>query len=434
LFEQPSTGERAVIVHLYLDGHEAGDDLAEFHELAQSAGAIIVATVTGRRETADAKFFAGAGKVEELRDTILKQSVDVVLFNHTLSPSQERNLEKFLQCRVLDRTGLILEIFAQRANTFEGKLQVELAQLRHLSTRLVRGWTHLERQKGGIGLRGGPGETQLEIDRRLIKKRLTLLAQKLERVRTQRGEGRRARRKAGLPAISLVGYTNAGKSTLFNRLTNSTVYAANRLFATLDPTWRRLEISGLGPVIVSDTVGFIRHLPHDLVAAFRATLEEVCEADLLLHVIDCSSPTREENTEQVIRVLSEIGADGVPRIEVHNKIDLVPGLKPSVLRDQGGLRQQVWLSASTGEGMDLLKQVIGEHFVGRDRVPCWLRLPVTAARLRAHLYALNAVLNETSDGHGAWLLEVALPKIRLERLCHLEGLECPWVAASGEAP
>jgi GTP-binding protein HflX len=433
LFERPANGGRAVIVHFHLGGQDTEEDLREFRELVLSSGTDVVATVTARRETPDVRTFAGAGKVEEIRDTLQREGGDVVLFNHDLSPVQERNLERSLRCRVGDRTGVILNIFAQRANSFEGKLQVEMAQLRHLSTRLVRGWTHLERQKGGIGLRGGPGETQLEIDRRLLKRRMMHLNEKIERVRQQRGQGRRARQKAGLPAISVIGYTNAGKSTLFNRLTSSTVYAADRLFATLDPTLRRLEISGLGPVILSDTVGFIRHLPHDLVAAFRATLEAVSESDLLVHVIDASSPEREEKVEQVNGVLAEIGAAEVPRIEVYNKIDLIPDFKPTSQRDQAGRVRQVWVSAATGEGMKLLTEAIATHF-NLDQAPRWLRLPMTAGRLRARLYSLNAVLNEATDGDGTWLLQVELSKTRLDRLSHLEGFDGQWVAASGQAP
>jgi GTP-binding protein HflX len=273
----------------------------------------------------------------------------------------------------------------------------------------------------------------LEIDRRLLKRRMLYLNEKIERVRRQRGQGRHARRRAGLPTISVIGYTNAGKSTLFNRLTNSTVYTADRLFATLDPTLRRLEIPGLGPVIISDTVGFIRHLPHDLVAAFRATLEAVSESDLLIHVIDASSPAREEKVDQVNRVLSEIGASEVPQIAVHNKIDLISDFKPTSQMDQEGRVRQVWVSAATGEGMELLTAAIATYFC-QDQAPRWLRLPATAGRLRARLYALNAVLNEAMDGSGAWLLQVELSKTRLEQLRHLEGFDCHWVAASGQAP
>jgi GTP-binding protein HflX len=292
LFDRPQSGERAVLVHLDLKQESEREDLEEFRDLALSAGAQPVASVSSARRTPDAKYFVGSGKAEEIRQVVMAEEADLVLVNHGLSPAQERNLEKLLQCRVLDRTGLILDIFAQRARSHEGKLQVELAQLRHLSTRLVRGWTHLERQKGGIGLRG-PGETQLETDRRLLNERIKALHKRLDKVRKQREQGRRSRQRAEVPTVSLVGYTNAGKSTLFNTLTAGGVYAADQLFATLDPTLRRLEVEPNNPLILADTVGFIRHLPHDLVEAFQSTLQETREADLLLHVIDAADPERE---------------------------------------------------------------------------------------------------------------------------------------------
>ncbi len=336
------------------------EELDEFRELAASAGADAVAIITAARKTPDARYFVGSGKAEEIRLCVESMKVDVVLFNHELSPGQERNLEQLLQCRVLDRVGLILDIFAQRAQSFEGKLQVELAQLQHLSTRLVRGWTHLERQRGGIGLRG-PGETQLETDRRLIGARIKQLNKRLTKVGGQRDERRKARRKAAVHTVSLVGYTNAGKSTLFNRLTGATVYAADQLFATLDPTLRRVDLPGAEAIVLADTVGFIRHLPHDLVAAFRSTLEETCEAALLLHVIDASNDNRHDCIEQVNAVLKEIGADDIPRIEVYNKIDLLNDCEPHNDRDAQGRVQRVWVSASTGAGMDLLRQALAEY-------------------------------------------------------------------------
>ncbi|HEY0635755.1 MAG TPA: ribosome rescue GTPase HflX, partial [Gammaproteobacteria bacterium] len=319
MFERPKSGERALLVHLDFRQEGEQEDLDEFRDLALSAGAEPVAVVTGARQTPDPKYFIGSGKAEEIRRQVEQDEVELVLVNHALSPAQERNLERLLQCRVLDRTGLILDIFAQRARSHEGKLQVELAQLKHLATRLVRGWTHLERQKGGIGLRG-PGETQLETDRRLLAERIKTLNRRLEKVLLQREQGRKARQRAEIPTVSLVGYTNAGKSTLFNRLTSEGVYAADQLFATLDPTLRRLQLPNGNNCIVADTVGFIRHLPHDLVAAFRATLQESREADLLLHVVDASDPERDAKRHQVNEVLREIGAAEVPQIEVYNKI------------------------------------------------------------------------------------------------------------------
>lgn len=377
MFERPRSGERAVLVHLYFPKEGEREELAELHELARSAGATVTATVTGTRKAPDPKYFAGSGKAEEIRAVVARERAELVLFNHPLTPAQERNLERLLQCRVLDRTGLILDIFAQRASTYEGKLQVELAQLQHVATRLVRGWTHLERQKGGIGLRG-PGETQLETDRRLIGARIKQINKRLEKVRTQRRQGRRARRKAELFSVSLVGYTNTGKSTLFNRLTGASVYAANQLFATLDPTVRRVELGPGASLTVADTVGFIRHLPHDLVASFRSTLEETREADLLLHVIDAHDANRHAHCEQVNQVLREIGAQDVPQIEIYNKIDLLPDTAPHMdvpvsreagcrerpphmERDEQGRARRVWLSAVTGAGIDLLRQALREH-------------------------------------------------------------------------
>jgi len=314
-FERHGGGERAILVHLEGQSPEAREAPQEFRELALSAGADIVAFANVARHQPTAKFLIGSGKVEEFRGLVKAEQADLVIFNHTLTPSQERNLERIFECRVLDRTGLILDIFAQRARTHEGKLQVELAQLEHMSTRLVRGWTHLERQKGGIGLRG-PGETQLETDRRLLRIRLRQIKGRLEKVRSQREQARRGRKRADIPSVSLVGYTNAGKSTLFNALTQSEVYAADQLFATLDPTLRRLELDDVGPVVLADTVGFIRHLPHKLVEAFRATLEESSNSDLLLHVIDAHEPERMEQIEQVMAVLGEMGAEGLPILEV----------------------------------------------------------------------------------------------------------------------
>lgn len=419
-FERPGGGERAILVHLDGQDPAAREDPQEFQELARSAGAEAVGFVNVPRHQPSAKFLIGSGKVEELHDLVKDGEAELVIFNHTLTPSQERNLERALECRVLDRTGLILDIFAQRARTHEGKLQVELAQLEHMSTRLVRGWTHLERQKGGIGLRG-PGETQLETDRRLLRVRIRQIKQRLEKVRGQREQARRGRRRADIPSVSLVGYTNAGKSTLFNALTESDVYAANQLFATLDPTLRRLELDDIGPVILADTVGFIRHLPHKLVESFRATLEESSNADLLLHVIDAHEPERDQQIEQVLAVLAEIGANELPMLEIYNKLDLMDGIEPQIQRDADGRPQRVWVSARDGLGMGLVRQAISE-LLGNDLFVGTLCLPQSLGRLRAQFFELSAVQRETHDEEGGSLLEVRLPRIELNRLISREGL------------
>ncbi len=420
-FERHEGGERAILVHLEGQDSEASEDPQEFQELAMSAGADMVAFFRVPSSRLTAKFLIGSGKVEELRDQVKAIEADLVIFNHTLTPSQERNLERAFECRVLDRTGLILDIFAQRARTHEGKLQVELAQLDHMSTRLVRGWTHLERQKGGIGLRG-PGETQLETDRRLLRVRIRQIKQKLEKVRSQREQARRGRKRADIPSVSLVGYTNAGKSTLFNALTTSEVYAADQLFATLDPTLRRLELDDLGPIVLADTVGFIRHLPHKLVEAFRATLEESSNSDLLLHVIDAHEPERMAQIEQVQAVLQEIGASELPMLEVYNKLDLLEGVEPQIQRDGDGKPVRVWLSAREGRGLELLRQAVAE-LLGEDLFVATLQLPQRLGRLRAQFFALGAVQSEEHDESGHSLLAVRLPRVELNRLVSREGLE-----------
>lgn len=406
MFERPDVGERAVLVHIEFSSHGESEDLGEFGELVTSAGVEAVATVTGSRNQPSTRFFIGKGKLEEVRLAVEESGADVVLFNHALSPSQERNVERELKCRVLDRTGVILDIFAQRARTHEGKLQVELAQLEHMSTRLIRGWTHLERQKGGIGLRG-PGETQLETDRRLLRARIKSIHQRLEKVRRQRDQGRRARKRADIPTVSLVGYTNAGKSTLFNHITTSSVYAADQLFATLDPTLRRLELPDIGPVVVADTVGFIRHLPHKLVEAFRATLEETSEASLLLHVVDCYDDRRDENMAQVEDVLLEIGAHEVPVLQVFNKIDLLTDFKPRVERNEEGVPVRVWVSAVTGAGIPELFDAIVER-LAEDVIHQFVILGPADAKLRALLHQSGSVLSEQQHDTGDTVVEVRI--------------------------
>ncbi|MDN6319466.1 MAG: GTPase HflX [Marinobacter sp.] len=406
MFDRPDVGERAILVHIDFSSHDGTEDPDEFRELVSSAGVEAVGTVTGTRKQPSPRLFVGEGKLEEIRDAIVLHDADVVLFNHALSPSQERNVERELKCRVLDRTGVILDIFAQRARTHEGKLQVELAQLDHMSTRLIRGWTHLERQGGGIGLRG-PGETQLETDRRLLRERIKSIHKRLSKVRRQRDQGRRARKRADIPSVSLVGYTNAGKSTLFNRVTNSSVYAADQLFATLDPTLRRLELPDIGPVVMADTVGFIRHLPHKLVEAFRATLQETTEASLLLHIVDSQDSRRDENIDQVEGVLSEIGADEIPVLQVFNKIDLLDNFSPRVDRNEQGLPVRAWVSAVSGEGLDGLYDAIVER-LAEDVVHYFVLLGPTDGKLRALLHEAGSVLSEEHRETGETVLETRL--------------------------
>ncbi|WP_455221402.1 ribosome rescue GTPase HflX [Kaarinaea lacus] len=421
MFDRPQNGERAVLVYANFSSRLSDEEIEEFRELTKSAGVEPVAMVTSARKIQDPRYLIGESKAEEIRRAIAATEADVVLVDYTLTPSQERNLEKFLQCRVLDRTGLILDIFAQRATTHEGRLQVELAQLQHLSTRLVRGWTHLERQKGGIGLRG-PGETQLETDRRLIGIRIKQLKKRLEKVHKRRQQGRRARKSAEIPTVSLVGYTNAGKSILFNRLTAADVYAEDQLFATLDPTLRRCELGDSNAVILADTVGFIRHLPHDLVEAFHSTLEETQEADLLLHVIDASYSDYQDNIDQVNAVLKEIDASTIPQIQVFNKLDRMEGSEPRIDYDETGLPSRVWLSAQTGEGVDLLLAAIKAHCFN-ETIHQWIRIPISNGRLRSQLYLQGKVLRECSDESGDLLLEVQITRRNLEAIEQKEGVQ-----------
>ncbi|MBA1149331.1 GTPase HflX [Ectothiorhodospiraceae bacterium WFHF3C12] len=419
LFERPRGGDRAVLVQLDNGDGEAGQGLAELRALAESAGAEILESLVNRRDKPDPRYFLGTGKTQELAERLRELDADLVLINHNLSPAQERNLERALNCRVLDRTGLILDIFALRARSFEGKLQVELAQLRHMASRLVRGWTHLERQSGGIGTRG-PGETQLEMDRRMLGVRIKQLEQRLAKVRRQREQGRQSRRKRELPTLSLVGYTNAGKSTLFNALTTSEVYAADQLFATLDTTLRRIELPTHEPAVVADTVGFIRDLPPQLVAAFRSTLEEVTESDLILHVIDAADEQRRDNAHEVDKVLAEIGAGETPVLLVYNKVDLVGGT-PRIHRDEQGVPTAVYLSAARREGLELLLEAVAER-VGTRQVHGEIALPAGEGRLRARLYQVGEVLRERSGERGEYILEVVVPERELARLRANEGL------------
>jgi len=420
-FDRPDFGERALLVHLKLNSESEPEDVGEFEELVRSAGGDIVDLVRGSRTSPHAKFFIGTGKLEEIAEIAKRESAQLIIFNHNLSPSQERNLEAYLQCRVLDRTGLILDIFAMRARTHEGKLQVELAQLQHLSSRLVRGWTHLERQKGGIGMRG-PGETQLESDRRMVRDRIKSIKKRLEKVRVQRDQGRQSRLKSDTPTVSLVGYTNAGKSTLFNLITNSDVYAANQLFATLDPTMRRLDLPEQGPIIFADTVGFISHLPHRLINAFRATLEEAAAANVLLHIIDASAEDRSTNVDRVNDVLKEIGAHELPTLLVYNKIDLMDEPVPRIDRDQDGKPVGVWLSALTGEGTELLLEAVAEY-LPRKMIHTKLQLKPEQGAFRAALYNYKAVLNETYNEHGDVNLEIQLPESEFLRIVKQSGLK-----------
>ena len=419
MFERPRSGERAILVHATPDGAPDILEREEFAELATSAGARVVDELVSSRKSPDSRFFIGKGKVEELQQRIAQHEAELVISSAPLSPSQERNLEKALECRVLDRSGLILDIFATRARSFEGKLQVELAQLRHLSTRLVRGWSHLERQKGGIGLRG-PGETQLETDRRLIGKRIRQLNSRLETVDSRREMNRQNRIRAEIPTVAIVGYTNAGKSTLFNALTEAGVYVEDQLFATLDPTMRRLELPDRSRIILADTVGFVRDLPHELIAAFRSTLQETREADLILHLIDASDQNRWQRVRQVNAVLRQLDADRVPQIRVYNKIDKLDR-PPRRANNRYGKGRAVWLSAVTGEGIPLLLQAISER-LQRAKVRGILHLHPNQGRQRALLFDMGAVSRELSTDDGGWTLELSMGERDFHRFVKRENL------------
>ncbi|MCH7829682.1 MAG: GTPase HflX [Proteobacteria bacterium] len=436
MIERPKSGERAVLIQASPDGLPDESEREEFAELARSAGAIVVAELIASRKRPSPRYYIGKGKLADLKTLVMQNEAELVISCATLSPSQERNLERELQCRVIDRAGLILDIFAQRARSFEGKLQVELAQLRHLSTRLVRGWTHLERQKGGIGLRG-PGETQLETDRRLIGHRIRQLKERLSHVDARRTMNRRNRVKAEIPTVALVGYTNAGKSTLFNALTGANVFVQDQLFATLDPTVRRLDLPEGEHVVLADTVGFVRDLPHELIAAFKSTLQEAREADLILHLIDASDPHRWQRVRQVNSVLKQLDADQVPQIRVYNKIDKLE-VRPRMTNNHRGEGRAVWLSAVTGEGLPMLIDAIANR-LRQKTTHRIIHLQPAQGRQRAKLFELGAVVNEELLENGGWLLELRMIEKDLRRFLKRENLAAdqlkppPKTAASASA-
>ena len=418
-------GERTILVYIELSSNRhVSNGVEEFHQLATSSGLNIIQTLSVKRNFASAQFFIGKGKVEELAELVSENEIDLVIFSPELTPSQERNLEKSLHCQVMDRTGLILDIFSLRARSFEGKLQVELAQLRHLSTRLVRGWTHLERQKGGIGLRG-PGETQLETDRRLIGQRIKYLNKRLEKVDKQRELGRKSRTKNDLPMIALAGYTNAGKSTLFNHITRAEVYADDKLFATLDSTIRRVVLPASGEAVIADTVGFIQDLPHDLVAAFKSTLEETSQANVLLHVVDASDQHNQDKIVQVEEIIRDINADEIPSIIVMNKIDAIEGFEPRIDKDHEGNAQRVWLSAHTGKGIDLLYEALAQRLSG-VMTRASIQLEVQSAYIRSEIYNVGYIHEEKMNEFGQWLLEINVTRHYLKRLLDKQGVSLLW--------
>ena len=418
--------QRALIVYVDFKDCRADGEYNEFCELVKSTGLEIVSTIKTTRLRADARLFIGVGKAEEIRVTAEKYDADVVIFNRLLTPAQERNLEILFDIRVIDRIGLILDIFAQRALSYEGKLQVELAQLQHLTTRLIRGWTHLERQKGGIGLRG-PGETQLETDRRLIGRRIKAIKERIQKVRKQRYQSRQQRKKQNIPVISFVGYTNAGKSTLFNYLTDANVKVEDQLFATLDPTLRRINTDNGNDIILTDTVGFIRDLPHELIESFKATLDEVKEADLLIHIIDVDQEQRQQRIDEVNRVISMIGASHVAQIEVYNKIDMHSAQKRRIEISENNRITRIWLSSRTGEGVDLLLEAMN-RYLNKHKRPHYINIPVSAGQLRAKLFDIGAVKQENIDDMGGWVMKVELEEYKLHKLCKEANLDMSNIA------
>ena len=424
---KPDSIQRALIVYVDFKNCRADGEYNEFCELVKSTGLEIVSTIKTTRLRADARLFIGVGKAEEIRVTAKKYDADVVIFNRLLTPAQERNLEMFFDIRVIDRIGLILDIFAQRALSYEGKLQVELAQLQHLTTRLIRGWTHLERQKGGIGLRG-PGETQLETDRRLIGRRIKTIKERIQKVRKQRYQSRQQRKKQNIPVISFVGYTNAGKSTLFNYLTDANVKVEDQLFATLDPTLRRINTDNGNEIILTDTVGFIRDLPHELIESFKATLDEVKEADLLIHIIDVDQEQRQQRIDEVNQVISMIGASHVTQIEVYNKIDMHSAQKGRIEISENNKITRIWLSSRTGEGVDLLLEAMN-RYLNKHKRPHYINIPVSAGQLRAKLFDIGAVKQENIDDMGGWVMKIELEEYKLHKLCKEANLDMSNIAA-----
>ena len=422
----PDPIQRALIVYVDFKNCRVDGEYNEFCEVVKSTGLEIVSTIKTTRLRADARLFIGVGKAEEIRVTAEKYDADVVIFNRLLTPAQERNLEMFFDIRVIDRIGLILDIFAQRALSYEGKLQVELAQLQHLATRLIRGWTHLERQKGGIGLRG-PGETQLETDRRLIGRRIKTIKERIQKVRKQRYQSRQLRKKQNVPVISFVGYTNAGKSTLFNYLTDANVKVEDQLFATLDPTLRRINTDNGNDIILTDTVGFIRDLPHELIESFKATLDEVKEADLLIHIIDVDQEQRQQRIDEVNQVISMIGASHVAQIEVYNKIDMHSAQKRRIEISENNKITRIWLSSRTGEGVDLLLEAMN-RYLNKHKRPHYINIPVSAGQLRAKLFDIGAVKQENIDDMGGWVMKVELEEYKLHKLCKEANLDMSNIA------
>ena len=430
--EAVGQGERTILVHVELtSGNQSTGSIDEFKQLAESSGLNIVKTLTIKRSFTKAQYFIGTGKVDELAKLVDENGIEIVIFSLQLSPSQERNLEKALKCQVMDRTGLILDIFALRANSFEGKLQVELAQLKHLSTRLVRGWTHLERQKGGIGLRG-PGETQLETDKRLISIRIKNINKRLLKVHKQHDLGRKSRVKNQLPMISLAGYTNAGKSTLFNLLTKAQVYADDKLFATLDSTIRRVMLPASGEAVIADTVGFIQDLPHELIEAFKSTLEETRQANVLLHVVDASDQNSRDKIEQVEKIIEQIDAKEIPTIIVMNKIDGINDFQPRIDKDNEGKIYRVWLSAQTGDGVELLYEALSQSLSGM-MTSASIKLDVQSAYIRSEIHKVGFIKKEIMNEFGQWLLEINVTSHYLERLLDKQGVSLLWKQKSQQS-